>query len=537
MRVRVVLPLLACSIAVAGVTPVVTAEAAGGFRTSQPAMLSGVGGSTTRPIISVGDQVDEYTFESIPDGIAISRRNGKGTVDILLNHETSKVPFPATRQDATNAILSQLRLTQKGVGVASGRYAIPSSAGYQRFCSNFLAGKAEGFETPMLFTVEEARDIVLRQEDSWGPGLVVGPGAPANAEQAGVVVAYDPATRQYRSIYGMGRHNHENAIAMPGYGHPVVLSGDDTFDAPSSQLYLYRADSGAAVWNDQGSLFAFVSDNPAINDYGDLTAGASVTGHYIPVPREIATGKLGGDPTAREIVSSDLGYPAPVGIPDGPQWVLEYWSRTNNVFQFIRIEDLAYDRSNQRVLYFADTGEPRAVAGGPNNTLARGPSGTRGAYPNGRIFKMTLGDDPLTSATLQVMADFDAGGYDNATEVHNPDNVETTAGAIWVTEDPGSHNQFAGATNARVWRIDLATGERRVVAEINQAVRPGNTQRPGSWETAGIVDASAIWGKGAFLLTVQAHGWDTLVANHPTVPGLASYREAGQLLLLKVTNP
>ena len=48
-------------------------------------------------------------------------------------------------------------------------------------------------------------------------------------EQAGVVVAYDVETGAYKTIYGMGRHNHENSVAVPGYHKPVVLSGDDTF--------------------------------------------------------------------------------------------------------------------------------------------------------------------------------------------------------------------------------------------------------------------------------------------------------------------
>ena len=95
----------------------------------------------------------------------------------------------------------------------------------------------------------------------------------------------------------MGRHNHENAVGVPGYGYPVVLSGDDTFDAPASQLFLYKATSGNAVWNDQGALYAFVSNNPAVNDYGDLsTALPSVTG---PLHRGPARDRDGQDQRPR----------------------------------------------------------------------------------------------------------------------------------------------------------------------------------------------------------------------------------------------
>ena len=228
-----------------------------------------------------------------------------------------------------------------------------------------------------------------------------------------MVVAYDPKSGDYRSIYGMGRHNHENALAMRGYGHPVVLSGDDTFDAPSSQLFLYTADSGKDVWEDNGSLWAFKADQATVNDYGDINAGMTVPGAFIEVPRAIATGKRAD---GSDVKAADFGFAPPPSpaIPDGPQWVLEQWSNANNAFQFIRIEDLAYDRNNDRVLYFADTGEPRAVPDAATGRLARGSSATRGAYPNGRIFKMTLGEDPTEGATLKILADFDLGGYSNA---------------------------------------------------------------------------------------------------------------------------
>ena len=126
--------------------------------------------------------------------------------------------------------------------------------------------------------------------------------------------AYDIKAKTYKTIYSMGRSNHENEVAVPGYGHPVVFTGDDTFDAPASQLYMLNAASGAAFWNDQGTLHVFVSDNPAINDYGDLTTAApSVSGHFVPVPPEIAKGKVNG----HEAKSTDFGYPAPSEIARG----------------------------------------------------------------------------------------------------------------------------------------------------------------------------------------------------------------------------
>jgi len=521
--------------ALALVTSFATTAAAGdndsGFKTEAAKMLDGRNGWTTEAIISVGDTLPGgYVFEGIPDGIAVGKVNGRGTADILVNHELSLVPFPATRQDNLNSTVSRLRLNQHSAGVLKGDYVIPQSAGYQRFCSNFLVGSEHGFERELLLTNEEARDIVLRQADSWHqPGVSL---AEAGAEQAGVVVAYDVKSGAFRSIYGMGRHNHENSVGVPGYGYPVVVSGDDTFDAPSSQLYLYRADSGADVWNDEGTLHAFVADNPAINDYGDVTVGMNVPGHFIAVPHAIATGKIGG----RDVTSADFGYPAPPpGIPNGPQWVLETWSNLNNVFQFIRIEDTAYDRTNPRVQYLADSGEPRAIPSPTTGRLARGPSGTQGDFMNGRIWKLTLGSNPLTGASLQILVNFDSGGYNNANVPHQPDNVESTADGLFIQEDPGSHNAqpaFPGATNARIWRYGLTSGSLSVVAEVNQAVPGSPSVNKGAWESSGIVDASSILGPGAFLVDVQAHGWDETVPGGNDAPAVPK-REHGQLLLLQ----
>jgi hypothetical protein len=55
--------------------------------------------------------------------------------------------------------------------------------------------------------------------------------------------------------------------------------------------------------------------------------------------------------------------------------VLEHWSHNiARAFQFIRVEDIAYDRNTPNVVYFADTGEPRAIPDGAGR-LRRGPSG------------------------------------------------------------------------------------------------------------------------------------------------------------------
>ena len=500
-----------------------------GFKTSQAAMLDpAVPGATVTPLITVGETLPgtSYMFESIPDGIAL--RKGKGwKVQAYVNHELSTVPFPftpgtATTQgtgfnDFTNSLLSKLTLSRHGAGILSGEYVIKSEQNFHRFCSNFLATHKHGFERPLLLTNEEATDLVNRTGISWPPG----PGA----EQAGVVVAYDVRTRQSRPIYGMGRHNHENSVALEGYRHPVVLSGDDTFSAPASQLYMYLAANANAVWNDQGTLWAFKSSNAAVNDYGDLSGSQSVSGEFIRVPLDVAK----GDQTA-----------------------LENWSNANNVFQFIRVEDLAYDRHKRNVVYFADTGEPRALPDPATGRLRRGPAGTIGPWPNGRMFKMVLDrTDPRKVVSLSILIDGDARGAAGSGAIdliHQPDNVETTKDLLLFQEDPGSHNQYplGTGTTARIWAYDLKRGGAPfVVARVNQSADEGPTDKDasatkglaGAWESSGIIDASKFFGKGAFLLDIQA---PTLaIQEEVRVEGnnrLTYQREGGQLLLFRLPN-
>ena len=493
--------------AVAQAAPLATSDSSG-FHTSQPAMLNGERTNVTvKPLISVGDTLASgYKFETLPDGVAIDPR-GTNTFDVYVNHEASTVPFRG-QADFTNALLSKLVLKNGNGKVLSGEFVIPSTANYLRFCSNFFAGAAEGFEFPLVLTSEETSDFVNRSGEAWPPG--------AGAEQAGVVVAYNPASGEYRSIYGMGRHNHENSVAIPGFGMPVVVSGDDTFSAPSSQLYMYIADNAQGVWDDTGHLFAFVADNPAINDYGDLLPGMNISGSFISVPDAIA---------------------------DGDQTGLENWSNANNVFQFIRIEDIAYDKNTPNAFYFADTGEPRAIPNAATGRLSRGPSGTQGPYPNGRIFKMVLDpSDPTLVTGFSVLIDGDALGAASAGDVsliHNPDNVETTPWSLMFQEDPGGQNSYPAGdpngTTARIWRYDLQTSELYVVASVNQAAFDPDIEQ-GNWESSGIVDASAMFGRGAFLVTVQAHSLllDTNEIPNPQGGTILQKREGGQLLLLRV---
>ncbi|WP_411277551.1 hypothetical protein, partial [Gaiella sp.] len=216
-RTGIAAAFVAAAVAATGTAVALAGDNNSGFKTGQDPMLTGVrAGVEITPLLTVGDVLPSgYRFEAIPDGIAL-RTRGQGRADVFVNHETSKVPFPYSTANPTaangendfdNSQVSRLILNQHSAGVLNGSFVIKSSAGYQRFCSNYLATSKEGFDREILFTNEESPDYAFRQTNSWPPPLTN-----AGAEEAGLVVALDVKTGKHKPIYGMGRHNHENAV-------------------------------------------------------------------------------------------------------------------------------------------------------------------------------------------------------------------------------------------------------------------------------------------------------------------------------------
>lgn len=210
-----------------------------------------------------------------------------------------------------------------------------------------------------------------------------------------------------------------------------------------------------------------------------------------------------------------------------------------------RIEDIAYDKRPGRnnVVYLADSGAGTA-----------GPS-AQGRSTNGRIWKMVLDrKDPTKVTSLSVLVDGDVAPVKTLNQMHQVDNLETTrGGSLLVTEDPGSSQQFpAGstdpnATTARLWRVPLDDpAAKEVVARVDQSADGGPTDvdgKPlsnlGSWESSGVVDASSVFGPGAFLVDVQAHGlWVDRAPgrdlNGDGAPDWTNKREGGQLVLVRI---
>jgi hypothetical protein len=452
-------------------------------------------------LINSGQSYHDVLFEGIPDGIG-AVPNDDGTIDLYVTHEQSHVPFSgfADFQDSSvSRVTVDIGLRQiTGLDVA-----LSPDLGFLRFCSAFMAGPEHGFADYTFFANEETNDIVD-----------VPPGAPYEADrsvapyrQGGYSVALDTSDGSVSVLSRMGRHNHENTVVVPGgWNKLATLSGDDTFTAPSSQLYLHLANNTDQLMADKGQLLAFqvtATDDGAVdpsdpfndaNDFLEIEPGDDWQGRFIHVPTAIARGLT----------------------IEAPQDALENWSNANNVFQFVRVEDLAYDPDDPRTVYFTDTGTSRLAEDPATGRLTRLASG--GVTSNGRVFKMVLNEeDPRIVDSFSILVDSDAIG------MRAPDNLDVGHHSIMVQED---------ASNARVWRYDLAAGSWSHVAS---AVQP-------TAETSGIVDVSDWFGAGWWALDVQSHvneseGDEVLTYVTPITGVELQYRERredGQLLLMQI---
>jgi hypothetical protein len=476
-----------------------------GFPNPAPyvALTAAVTGGQIVPLINSGDEFQGITFEGIPDGIGVVP--GTGTIDLYVTHEQSHVPFSGFA-DFQDSSVSRVTVDLAHKQVLGLDVALSPALGFIRFCSAFMAGPEHGFDTYTFFANEESNDIIDVVPDApYGADPAIAP-----FRQAGYAVALDTSDESVTVLSRLGRYNHENTVVVPGgWKWTATLSSDDTFTAPSSQLYLHTADDPDRLLDDKGQLWALqitavngVAVDPfdafnGANDYLDISGTESFSGRFIHVPTDVARGLT----------------------DEAPQTALENWSNENNVFQFIRVEDIDYDPDSPRTIYFTDTG-----ASVQASTATSGPTAGRlvagGPGQRGRVFKMVLNaKDPRIVDSMTILAD----GNSASSNFNRPDNIGLSHASIMVQED---------TSNAKVWRYDLAAGTWTHVATATQPTA----------ETSGILDVSRWLGAGWWALDVQSHinkdlGPAGLTYVTPITGATLTYqtrREDGQLLLMQI---
>lgn len=488
--------------------PVVT------FKTNDAAFLtSGEPGVVITPLLTAGEEVPRrgtttaqtYRMVGIPDGLGAGVSGG--VVSLYVNHElgnaVSSIPQPGST-GMTGAFVSLYHLsTGASPGIIDGGLAFTqvrtwggaafvddtanwAGAGgtkaFGRFCSGFLADAAVGFDTQVYLTGEED-------------------GAAANyTGNGGSVVAIADGVAYL--LPWMGHGAWENAVVAPGTGASTVVFGFEDAGSLTSQVYMYVGTKNAAGANaiernglQGGSLYVLnVTGETGENSYHKGDANLAVTWSGVDA------------------------------ITNNTAALLETATQAAGSFDFVRVEDGACDPANAGILYFSTTGNG-AGAGNNFNQL-------------GRLYRLTFapGNPAAGAATLECLLEGDLGD-----PVVNPDNLDVNAaGQILMCEDcNGEHrDNFLAGRDGGVWLYDVVTKEVTLIAELNQLAVPAAMRGlAGEWESSGVIDVSAIYGPGRWLIDVQAHSVDSTEAS--TLQGSASdlgLAEGGQLLLLNLSG-
>ena len=433
-----------------------------GFVTSQtPQAYPVVPSATVFPILTVGDSLDNgFRWAPTPDGLGAYQDGGN--LIVFANHELTSGGVGAVGGGAKYkfARVSRLVLDIATLAVRDASYVVDSTAQYQRLCSATWADAAAGLPGGYFLTGEET----------------VG----ALHDGIQVAVGRDGSVHE---LPWLGRFNHENEIAIPGFPGRVVLAGfDDTRGA--SELYLYVATNEAAVLAGTGKLYVFTSSGAARS--GDLTEGQSIQGSFVEVPGAAAL-------SSSQLQTTVNGLGA---------------------FPFVRLEDGDYDhRPGQHApaIYFVDTGAEAVKCG------------LVSCDPHGSIYRMEFNaSNPTTGARLTLL--LRSRGADQ--EWASPDNVAAGKNSLMVMEDP-AYAGFVRAPRIYNFHSDATGGFQNRGVAVVELPNPECSDALGTcWESSGIIDASAWLGSGTWLFDTQAH---TL-----PVPSLGLTGESGQLLLLRL---
>jgi hypothetical protein len=329
----------------------------------------------------------------------------------------------------------------------------------------------EGFEEFCSSTLEKIGGV---------PWYFTGEEAPKSA-RLGSSIALNADTGRWVETPHFGHMFHENNVPVRGLDRAVVFIAEDAA-AGRAQIYAYFADSFRGAIRGTGSLRTWVPNRAGTDrdpSPDDISKGGRLRGRFEIIPQ------------SRNETPDELDEAADA----------------LDAFDFVRIEDATTDPGRAGIVYFADTGAAH------KQTF------------RGRIYRLRIDPDRPSHAVLRVVLDGDDGD-----DMFNPDNLGMSDEALVIQED----RNYARSGYNRVLVYDPSDGSLRAVARTDP--RPIAIKRdggPGAWESSGVVDASAFFGDGWWLLDVQAGDVKVSVPGPSLEPNTAE-GEGGQLLLVYI---
>jgi hypothetical protein len=449
-----------------------------------------------------GDSSRSFRMGGVPDGLGLASVDAKHA-RLFMNHEigsTDSVHAVTPGPTHKGAYVSEFLLEKPSGRILSGKpafsetqlnaYGFKMQGSFERLCSGFLGGPAEGLTTPIYFTGEETSEDG-RSFTKQGPQAV--------AIHGGVAFM----------LPDFGKMAFENIVVVPTR-KPSRTVAFALEDGPSqgSQLYMYVGEKS----NDTRAPHVVLQNGLMGGKlYVFSAAGGQDEGTFKSGTRK---GRWADPLLGRKLPSR--------GMLDVARDTLDRWSRVSadgkdSSFNFDRIEDGTYDRETQGVFYFVTTGDPAAA---------------RNRY--GRIYKLTFDPtDPVGGKppALEILAQ-----GDSAAGFVSPDNIDIGPGRkMVICED----FNLAMPRPPAVWMLDLKSKGLRKLAEVDVSAVPAESRPTGLktvWETSGVIDASSQLGAGSWLINVQPHSVSgAAAASWQGVPADRSLVQGGQLLMLHVS--
>jgi hypothetical protein len=412
-------------------------------------------GVTTESLITVGDSVNEkwdgttpYRYVGIPDGQG-AFDNGDGTFTLLSHHEIAAANGTVRDHGAKGAFVSRWTIDKRTFEVLDGEDLIKEIATWNGTAWN---APAKGVALGRLCSADLALKTAwfnYRTNKGYARRLFM------SGEEVGIegrAFAHTLGGRSFE-VPAVGKMGFENVVGNPGTGDRTVTIGLD--DGTGGQVYAYAGDKrkrGNVVQRaglDGGNLYGIKVDGfPEEPPATGIPSGTRFTGFNH------------GDVRAKSGAA------------------LEAESNAAGVTRFLRPEDGAWDPSNPRLFYFATTA---SFTG------------------NSRLWRLTFDDpaNPAAGGVIDMLLDGTEGQkmMDNLT-------VDANGRRLIIQEDPGNQAHIAA-----IWSYEVASDTLTKVAQHdpNRFVVGGSAFITQDEESSGIIDMSAILGRGWYLGDTQAH--------------------------------
>ncbi len=439
----------------------------------------------------------------IPDGLGAHKGPNGRDFTLLMNHELRNDPIQGVprRHGQAGAFVSEWEIDPKTLEVERGNDLVDPGVSYW----NYPAGTYQSSPSPAgdnprssdpanMFLAQIAPFGRFCSSSLTGPGQLFSEGSGKGYQ--GQIYFGNEETNDEGRLFGittdgkaqqlprLGLFAWENTLVGQNQGDTTYVMGQE--DVASGQVWLY-------VGEKQSSGNAF--------DKAGLTNGDS---HVIDLLNE----SVSNDAQFRTTYGKFNPVPFDLAeIPWDAPGSLQNSQATTEGLTLNRIEDGAFDPRHPRDFYFVTT------AGGKGATSAR---------DGGGLWRIRLDDaeDPEAGGTIELLLD-----GSESPNIWSPDNVDMdTKGHLLIQEDPGNN-----AHVAQILAYDVDNGDVGAVARFDPArFEPGGSKFiTQDEESSGIIDASAVMGKGWFLLDAQVHSSAGL-DNPP------AQVEHGQLMAMKV---